>query len=121
MGRPLLPAHRHPRGRSRRAVTAVTLAAENTAFVVVFSVFLVALVVLSVITVTWAVRRDKAGWREWRRRQFERRSDGGPALPGGPQSNGQGPSEAGEGGTGPGAGGRDRPPRRGGAPGGGSR
>jgi hypothetical protein len=42
--------------------------ATNTAFVVVFSVFVVAMVVLVVIIITWAVRHDIAGRRAWRKR-----------------------------------------------------
>jgi hypothetical protein len=42
--------------------------ATNTAFVVVFSVFVVAMVVLVVIIITWAVRHDIAGRRAWRNR-----------------------------------------------------
>ena len=40
-----------------------------SAFAVVFSVFVVAFAVLCVVIVTWAVRRDRAGWREWRDRR----------------------------------------------------
>ena len=40
-----------------------------SAFVVVFSIFLVAFAVLCVAIVTWAVRRDRSAWREWRKRQ----------------------------------------------------
>jgi len=43
------------------------LAASDVAGFVLFGVFLVALVVLGVVTVTWAVRRDRAG----RRRMME--------------------------------------------------
>lgn len=41
----------------------------GSAFAVVFGVFLVAFVVLCVVIVTWAVRRDKTRWREWRERR----------------------------------------------------
>jgi len=40
-----------------------------SAFVVVFVVFVVAFVVLCAVIITWAVRRDRAKWREWRDRQ----------------------------------------------------
>jgi hypothetical protein len=40
-----------------------------SAFALVFGVFLVALAVLCVVIITWAVRRDRARWREWRARQ----------------------------------------------------
>jgi hypothetical protein len=45
--------------------------ATNTAFVIVFGVFVVAMVVLVVIIITWAVRHDIAGRRSWRERQEE--------------------------------------------------
>lgn len=41
----------------------------NTAFAVVFGVFVVAIVVLIVIIIVWAVRHDVAGRRAWRARQ----------------------------------------------------
>ncbi len=44
--------------------------ASDTAFVVVFAVFIVALAVLVVVTIRWAVRHDRSGWRAWRARQF---------------------------------------------------
>ena len=43
--------------------------ATNTAFFVVFGVFVVAIVVLIVIVITWAVRHDIAGRRAWRARR----------------------------------------------------
>jgi hypothetical protein len=43
--------------------------ATNTAFFVVFGVFVVAMVVLLVIIITWAVRHDVAGRRAWRARR----------------------------------------------------
>jgi hypothetical protein len=43
--------------------------ATNTAFFVVFGLFVVATVVLIVITITWAVRHDIAGRRAWRARR----------------------------------------------------
>jgi hypothetical protein len=43
--------------------------ATNTAFAVVFSAFVVAMVVLIVIIVLWAVRHDIAGRRAWRARR----------------------------------------------------
>jgi len=47
-----------------------TLAASDVAFGVVFGAFVVAFVVLSFITVRWAVRRDRRGRTEWQRRVF---------------------------------------------------
>ncbi|MGH9043463.1 MAG: hypothetical protein ACRDVP_01225 [Acidimicrobiales bacterium] len=40
-------------------------------FGVVFAVFVLATVILAVIAVRWAVRRDRIGRREWKRRQLE--------------------------------------------------
>ena len=40
-----------------------------SAFAIVFSLFLAAAAVLCVLIVVWAVRRDKARWREWRERR----------------------------------------------------
>jgi hypothetical protein len=42
-----------------------------SAFVVVFTIFVVAFAVLCAVIVTWAVRRDRSAWKEWRRRQGE--------------------------------------------------
>ncbi len=43
--------------------------ATNVAFAVVFGLFVVALVVLVVIIIVWAVRHDVVGRRAWRERQ----------------------------------------------------
>jgi hypothetical protein len=43
--------------------------ATNTAFAVVFGVFVVAMVVLIVLIIVWAVRHDIAGRRAWRARR----------------------------------------------------
>jgi hypothetical protein len=52
------------------ALTLLTpLPATNTAFLVIFGVFVVAMLVLIVLVLTWAIRRDKAGREAWRRRQ----------------------------------------------------
>jgi hypothetical protein len=45
------------------------LLAVNVAFVVVFGLFVVAMVVLAVLVITWAVRRDRVGRQAWRQRQ----------------------------------------------------
>ena len=53
--------------------------ATNTAFAVVFGVFVVAMVVLIVLIIVWAVRHDIAGRRAWRARQeraWQARQDG---------------------------------------------
>jgi hypothetical protein len=43
--------------------------ASDTAFFVLFGIFVVAVVVLAVIVLTWAFRRDKAGRADWLQRQ----------------------------------------------------
>ena len=48
--------------------------ATNTAFYVIFGVFVVAMVVLIVIIMVWAVRHDVAGRRAWRERQEARQA-----------------------------------------------
>ncbi len=55
--------------------------AGNTAFYVIFGIFVVAMLALAVIVVVWAVRHDLAGREAWRRRQEER---GPPTVPPGP-------------------------------------
>jgi hypothetical protein len=69
---------------------AVPLAGADVAFYVVFAAFAAALVVLSAITLRWAVRRDRAGRAQW----LERHGEGGPeAVP--PNVNGHGPRRRG--------------------------
>ena len=46
--------------------------AGNAAFYVVFGIFVVAMVMLAVIVIVWAVRHDIAGREAWRRRQEAR-------------------------------------------------
>ena len=48
------------------------LAANDVAFAVIFGIFVVALLTLMVIVVTWAVRRDRQGRAAWRQRQLDR-------------------------------------------------
>ena len=65
---------------------------SNTAFAVVFGIFVVAMLILTVVIVTWAVRRDRTALTEWRRRRAERafgqrgNGSGGP-----PSGNGRQP------------------------------
>jgi hypothetical protein len=47
----------------------IPIVATNTAFFVVFGIFVVAIVVLAVLIVMWAVRHDMAGWKVWRKKQ----------------------------------------------------
>jgi hypothetical protein len=52
--------------------TSLPLASLSPGFVVVFAVFALAVVVLSFLTLRWAIRRDRIGRQEWlRRRQAE--------------------------------------------------
>jgi hypothetical protein len=46
--------------------------AGNTAFFVIFGVFVVAMLALVVIVIMWSVRHDIAGRKAWRTRQEER-------------------------------------------------
>jgi hypothetical protein len=69
------------------------LVAADAAFIVVFGVFVVAFVVLAAITVTWAVRRDRAGRAEWERRQRLQGKGVDPGMPP-PPPNGRPPDSA---------------------------
>jgi hypothetical protein len=54
---------------------------SNTAFAVVFGIFVVAILILAVVIITWAVKRDRVGLAEWRRKRMERAwRTGGPAA-----------------------------------------
>jgi hypothetical protein len=58
------------------------LLAANAAFVVVFGIFIVALLVMIVIVLLWAIRRDRQGRIEWRQRQQDEAAPGdGDAAP----------------------------------------
>jgi hypothetical protein len=46
--------------------------AGNTAFFVIFGIFVVAILALAVIVIRWAVRHDVAGRKAWRARQQAR-------------------------------------------------
>ena len=46
--------------------------AGNTAFFVIFGIFVVAMLALVVIVIRWAVRHDMAGRKAWRARQESR-------------------------------------------------
>jgi hypothetical protein len=60
------------------ALLSPVLAASNTAFFVIFGVFVVAFVVLAFITVRWAIRRDRTGRQAWE----EQRAKSPPVPPG---------------------------------------
>jgi membrane protein implicated in regulation of membrane protease activity len=62
----------------------------DAAFYAVFGVFLVAFLVLVVITLRWAVRRDRAGRAEWLRRR-EESGTGAPETSSRVQTNGHVP------------------------------
>lgn len=70
--------------RSLSTVTsaAAPLLATNAAFYVVFGAFAVAFVVLSVITISWALRQDRSGRERWLRRQQERQEGQGGSASG---------------------------------------
>lgn len=53
----------------RQAVDPAAVAGTDVAFYVGFGLFLLAFVVLAVVTLRWAVRRDRAGRAEWARRR----------------------------------------------------
>lgn len=57
------------------------LVAADAAFYAVFGVFVVAFVVLAVVTTRWAVRRDRAGRAEWVRRQQAKEQAGHQGVP----------------------------------------
>ncbi|HLN17870.1 MAG TPA: hypothetical protein VK277_14100 [Acidimicrobiales bacterium] len=75
-------------------------AGGNVAFGVVFGAFIIAFVVLSFITVRWAIRRDRAGRKEWLRRVTQTgdgvgpRANGRRAAPG--RESGSGKERRGE-------------------------
>jgi hypothetical protein len=46
--------------------------AGNTAFYVIFGIFVVAMLTLAGIVIVWAVRHDMAGRAAWRERQARR-------------------------------------------------
>jgi hypothetical protein len=62
------------------ALLSPVLAASDTAFFVIFGIFVVAFVVLAFITVRWAIRRDRTGRQAWE----EQRRAGSPPVPPGP-------------------------------------
>ncbi len=64
--------------------------ATNTAFYVVFGIFVVAFVVLVVLTIRWAVRHDMAGWKVWRKEQEEAARAAGTLPPDGPPTRPRG-------------------------------
>jgi len=43
------------------------LIASNVAFAIVFGLFVAAMVVLAVVVLLWAIRRDRAGRADWLR------------------------------------------------------
>ena len=63
--------------------------AGNTAFFVIFGIFVVAMITLAVIVIMWAVRHDLAGRQAWRARQEARASGRQPSQPSDPpETNG---------------------------------
>jgi hypothetical protein len=62
------------------ALVLLLASAANTAFFVIFGVFVVAMITLAVIVIMWAVRHDLAGRQAWRDRQAAR-AGGQPRQP----------------------------------------
>ncbi|HTX63086.1 MAG TPA: hypothetical protein VMD28_05580 [Acidimicrobiales bacterium] len=85
--------------------------AGGGAFVAVFAVFVAAFVVLAIVTLRWAVRRDRVGRAEWVRRREAAEERGAGAAPAETDGGGAPP----EGRAGPK--GRAHTRRRGSAPG----
>ncbi|MGO8862424.1 MAG: hypothetical protein ACLQRH_16920 [Acidimicrobiales bacterium] len=56
----------------QRSPAQLTMLASNAPFDVLFGIFVVALVVLVVIVLTWAIRRDRAGRAAWVQRRQEK-------------------------------------------------
>jgi hypothetical protein len=54
------------------------LAASNTAFFVLFGIFVAGMLVLIFLTLRWTIRRDRVGRAAWRQRQ----EGGAPPTPG---------------------------------------
>lgn len=50
-------------------VALLVVGGSDAPFLAVFGVFVAAFLVLAVVTLRWAVRRDRAGRAEWLRRQ----------------------------------------------------
>jgi hypothetical protein len=70
----------------------VPVIGADAAFYVVFGAFVVAFAVLSVITVRWALQRDRTGRAQWVRRQQERQGHVEAEVPP-PTTNGQKPPD----------------------------
>ena len=59
------------------------LVASDAAFGIVFGLFVVAFIALAVLTISWAVRRDRPRREAWRRRMADQyRARGGPPTNG---------------------------------------
>jgi hypothetical protein len=69
------------------------LLASDVAFAVVFGIFVVALLTMIVIVITWALRRDREGRAAWRQRQQggQQVSPQGGPQGGAPGAEGEGP------------------------------
>ena len=73
-------------------VTAAVQVGADAAFFVVFGLFVAAFVVLAVVTLRWAVRRDRGGRDEWLERQQPRPEFSRDAAS--PTGNGRGSTNA---------------------------
>jgi hypothetical protein len=78
------PAHLHLRPHA--SLHLLPLLASNVTFAVLFGIFILALLTLSVIVLTWAFRRDRAGRAAWRQRvqNTEASTEGDVPPPAGP-------------------------------------
>ncbi len=76
--------------RFATSLTVSAVVASDTAFGIVFGLFVVGFVVLSVLTISWAIRRDRPGRDAWRRRMAEEHR-----ARGGPPTNGRRPGREG--------------------------
>ena len=92
--------------------TGVLAVGGGAAFVAVFGVFLAALVVLAVVTLRWAVRRDRKGRAEWVARSSAASAHAQAEDASATRSNGHAPRRPGQG---PRRDRRDREPGRRGA------
>jgi hypothetical protein len=73
------------------------LVAASPAFYVVFGVFAVAFLALSIVTIGWAIRQDRSGRDRWRQRQQAGQGDQEPgpptaSPPAAPSTNGHKPA-----------------------------
>jgi hypothetical protein len=54
---------------AHRSPAQLTMLASNVPFDILFGIFVLAMLTLVVIVITWAIRRDRAGRAAWLQRQ----------------------------------------------------